>query len=148
MNGSQRTVRWVAAASLHFLVFYHGWWCSKAHRIRTPRYIYVLPTIAVDFFNEVSLVWEIVRESRADSDPAYFSKIAVGSGFPRGFEYRWAGSGSDRQRQKSSKSPIPIRCSGPQYVEYVLSWIDERLNDDKCFPRSEGEVISVSNEPS
>jgi Mob1/phocein family len=75
-------------------------------------------------------VWEIVRESRVDSNPTYLAKIAVGMGFPRGFEYRWA----DKQQSKT-----PIRCSGPQYVEYVLSWVEERLQDDTCFPRSEGD---------
>jgi MOB kinase activator 1 len=83
----------------------------------------------VDFFNEVSLIWGIVHEVRSQHDASYPLAIPVGSGFPRGFEYRWA---------DGSKTKAPIRCSGPQYVDNVLTWTEEKLNDDKIFPRSEG----------
>ena len=37
---------------------------------------------AVDFFNEISLLWAIVSEHEVSHEEA-------GKGFPDGFEYRW-----------------------------------------------------------
>lgn len=74
----------------------------------------------VDFFNEVSLIWGIVTES---GTPA---KVA-GEGFPPGFEYRWA---------DGVKIKKPIRCSGPEYVDYVMTWVEDQINDESIFPTS------------
>lgn len=83
----------------------------------------ILPVIsAVDFFNEISLIWGIVCELGIPRCP-------VGDGFPQGFEYRWA---------DGEKVTVPIRCSGPQYVDYVLTWVEEKLNDGVTFPSSTG----------
>lgn len=78
---------------------------------------------AVDFFNEVSLIWGIIGDvGEIDSkDP--------GTGFPPGFEYRWA----------ISKHKQPLTCSGPEYVEYAMKWIDDEINNENLFPRSAGE---------
>jgi Mob1/phocein family len=84
-------------------------------------------TSAVDFFNEISLIWGIVCELGIPRCP-------VGDGFPQGFEYRWA---------DGEKVTVPIRCSGPQYVDYVLTWVEEKLNDGVTFPSSTGTFFSV-----
>ena len=55
----------------------------------------------------------------------------VGDGFPQGFEYRWA---------DGDKVKAPIRCSGPKYVDYVLSWVEDLLNNEATFPVSVGDV--------
>lgn len=74
----------------------------------------------VDFYNEISLIWGIITDIGVDSLPA-------GAGFPSGFEYRW----SDGSRFKS-----PVMCSGPEYVEYVMNWIDREINNPRLFPTS------------
>lgn len=78
--------------------------------------------IAVDFFNEISLIWGIVCECGIPRCPP-------GDGFPQGFEYRWA---------DGEKITTPIRCSGPNYVDHVLTWVEEKLNDGATFPSSTG----------
>ena len=78
--------------------------------------------LAVDFFNEISLIWGIVSESNL---PA----LGPGQGFPPGYEYRWA---------DGVKIRTAIRCSAVQYVEYVMTWIEEQINNEAIFPSSSG----------
>jgi MOB kinase activator 1 len=74
----------------------------------------------VDFFNEISLLWGIITETGVPSK-------APGEGFPPGFEYSWA---------DGVKIKKPIQSSGPAYVEYVITWIEEMINDETLFPIS------------
>lgn len=73
----------------------------------------------VDFYNEISLLYNLCADDGAER----FTK--PGEGFPRGVEYRWA-DGVEIKK--------PIKCSSPQYVEYVLSWVVAQLNNPKIFP--------------
>ena len=68
----------------------------------------------VDFFNELSLLYGVVVD-----DAARFTK--PGEGFPPGFEYRWA----DGVEVKT-----PIKCSSPEYVDYVMSWADGQISNE------------------
>lgn len=45
------------------------------------------------------------------------------------YEYRWA----DRVKVKK-----PIRCSAPEYVDYLLSWIQDLTDDEDVFPQQIG----------
>lgn len=76
----------------------------------------------VDFFNEISLLWGMVCKMAGGVPVA-----EVGQGFPPGFEYSWA----DGVRIKK-----PVACSAPQYIDYVMSWVEEATNDDALFPSS------------
>jgi hypothetical protein len=75
--------------------------------------------LAVDFFNEIRLIWDIIVEIGAGN-------YASGKGFPQGFEYRWA----------ETKSATPKSCSGPEYIEYVLDWAEKEMNNEAIFPTS------------
>jgi MOB kinase activator 1 len=75
---------------------------------------------AVDFFNELSLIWGIVHDFGVE-------KLNISEGFPPGFEYRWAGD-----------KKTAVSCSGPEYVEHVLNWLDKEINNDRLFPTSSG----------
>jgi MOB kinase activator 1 len=75
--------------------------------------------LAVDFFNEIRLIWDIICEIGVGNYPA-------GRGFPAGFEYRWA----------ETKGATPTACSGPQYVEHVLEWTEKEMNNEAVFPIS------------
>jgi MOB kinase activator 1 len=77
--------------------------------------------LAVDFYNELRLIWDIICEIGIEP-------CREGQGFPTGYEYRWA----------ESKGSNPITCSGPQYVEFVLSWVEKEIGNDKLFPISSG----------
>ena len=75
----------------------------------------------VDFFNEVSPIWGIVLETEL---PPY----KAGEGFPVGFEYLWADGVVIKK---------PIRCSSTEYVDYVMTWIEDKINDEHIFPVNE-----------
>jgi MOB kinase activator 1 len=75
----------------------------------------------VDFFNEVSLIWGIVLETEL---PPY----QPGEGFPVGFEYLWADGVVIKK---------PIRCSSTEYVDYVMTWIEDKINDERIFPTND-----------
>mmetsp|Transcript_14088 Transcript_14088/g.20827 ORF Transcript_14088/g.20827 Transcript_14088/m.20827 type:complete len:237 (+) Transcript_14088:45-755(+) len=77
----------------------------------------------VDFFNEVSLLYGIVFD-----DTGRFSR--PGEGFPSGFEYLWV----PESKSSSSRKGTPQKCSAPQYVEYVMSWVEDQINKEEVFP--------------
>eukprot|EP00514_Thraustochytrium_sp_LLF1b_P000473 CAMPEP_0184520310 /NCGR_PEP_ID=MMETSP0198_2-20121128/7095_1 /TAXON_ID=1112570 /ORGANISM="Thraustochytrium sp., Strain LLF1b" /LENGTH=217 /DNA_ID=CAMNT_0026910891 /DNA_START=121 /DNA_END=774 /DNA_ORIENTATION=- len=81
-----------------------------------------LATNCVDFYNEVSALYELCLD-----DAERFSE--PGEGFPANFEYRWA--------DEKSRKPKLIRCSSPQYVNYVLNWIVEQVYNEEVFPTEE-----------
>ena len=87
---------------------------------------HVCPMItAVDFFNEISLLWGMVCEMMGG-----VPVCAIGEGFPPGFEYSWA---------DGAKVKKPVACSGPQYIDYVMTWVEEIINSDATFPSTPGE---------
>lgn len=77
-----------------------------------------LASNTVDFFNEISLLYGLVAD-----DGARFSK--PGDGFPPGFEYRWADGVTVIK---------PMRCSSPEYVDYVMMWVEDQINNEAIFP--------------
>lgn len=77
----------------------------------------------VDFFNEVSLLYGLVAENAQDK----YNK--PGEGFPPGFEYRWS----------DSSGKAPVRVSAPEYVDFVLTWIEAQVDNPAIFPVNENE---------
>jgi MOB kinase activator 1 len=72
----------------------------------------------VDFFNEISLLYgTIVEFCTAASCP-------VMSAGPK-FEYHWA---------DGVKIKKPLKCSAPDYVDYLMSWVEDQLSDEAIFP--------------
>jgi MOB kinase activator 1 len=76
----------------------------------------------VDFFNEISLLLGLVME------PLEKKYTQPGEGFPPGFEYRWLPPGKK-----------PIRVSSPEYIDYVMTWVDSQLDNESIFPVNEGD---------
>ena len=70
----------------------------------------------VDFFNEVSLLYGLCAD-----DAQKYTK--PGEGFPPGFQYLWA----DGVKVRS-----PIKCSSPEYVDFVMTWIEDQINNGEC----------------
>ena len=77
----------------------------------------------VDFFNEISLLYGLVGE-----DTSRFTE--PGDGFPPGFEYRWQAPGTDGK---------PLKCSSPDYVDYVMTWVEDQINNEEIFPVQESQ---------
>ena len=77
----------------------------------------------MDFFDHVSLMYGLV----ADQAAAKYTKPS--EGFPSGFEYRWA---------DGVKIKTPVKCSSPEYVDYVMEWASDKINDPALFPVEDG----------
>jgi len=86
---------------------------------------------AVDFYNDVSTIWAVMA-----TDP-YLKSFRPGEGFPSGVEYRWSDDGP------------PQSVSAPVYIEKVLGWIAEQMNDETQFPNDndEAEALRVFQTP-
>jgi len=76
---------------------------------------------AIDFYNDVSTIWAVMS-----SDP-YLQRFKPGEGFPSGVEYRW------------SEGNQTISVSAPSYIEKVLQWIVDQINDESKFPDDDDE---------
>lgn len=75
----------------------------------------------VDFFNEISLLYgTIVEFCTAEACPT----MSAGDKF----EYLW---------MDGTKITKPVRCSAPQYVDYLMTWVEEQLNNEDIFPTTE-----------
>jgi len=76
----------------------------------------------VDFFNEISTCYALLSE--------YCTKTTcpIMSAGER-FEYHWADGVDIKQ---------PIKVSAPEYVDYLMSWVDKQLNDESIFPIAKG----------
>lgn len=46
------------------------------------------------------------------------------------YEYHWA----DGQTVKK-----PIKCSAPKYIDYLMTWVQDQLDDEALFPSKIGE---------
>lgn len=75
----------------------------------------------VDFYNQINLIYALLSEfCTAETCPS----MTAGDTF----EYYWA---------DESGSAEPVKVSAPEYVENLLAWIAEQLNDPVLFPPEE-----------
>eukprot|EP01084_Bolivina_argentea_P025947 48244_1 len=76
----------------------------------------------VDFFNEISLLYGIITE--------YCTKEScpLMSAGPK-YEYLW---------MDGIKYKKPHKCSAPEYIDLLMSWIEDQINDPKLFPIEDG----------
>eukprot|EP00033_Pygsuia_biforma_P000632 GCRY01000746.1.p1 GENE.GCRY01000746.1~~GCRY01000746.1.p1 ORF type:complete len:212 (+),score=40.64 GCRY01000746.1:115-750(+) len=72
----------------------------------------------VDFFNQISALYGTLAEFCTDDCCPIMSA-------GNKYEYLWA----DGEKVKK-----PIKCSAPQYVDYLLSWVSDMLDDETLFP--------------
>jgi len=49
------------------------------------------------------------------------------------YEYHWA----DGQTVKK-----PIKCSAPKYIDYLMTWVQDQLDDENLFPSKIGQLTS------
>ncbi|XP_003383130.1 PREDICTED: MOB kinase activator 1A-like [Amphimedon queenslandica] len=76
----------------------------------------------VDFFNQINMLYGTITEKcTSESCP-------VMSAGPK-FEYHWA-DGTNVKK--------PIKCSAPKYIDYLMTWVQEQLDDEAIFPSRTG----------
>lgn len=84
---------------------------------------------AIDFYNDVSTIWAVMAE-----DP-YLDSFRPGEGFPSGVEYRWS--------EGTGKDATTVSVSAPVYIEKVLQWIQDQINDETKFPDDDDEAEAL-----
>jgi len=84
---------------------------------------------AIDFYGEVSTIWAVM------ADDPYLNNFGPGEGFPSGVEYRWS--------EGSGRNASTVSVSAPVYVEKVLKWVRDRINDESQFPDDDDEEESL-----
>jgi len=76
----------------------------------------------VDFFNQINMLYGTITEfCTEDCCP-------IMSAGPK-YEYHWA----DGQTVKK-----PIKCSAPKYIDYLMTWVQDQLDDETLFPSKIG----------
>jgi len=76
----------------------------------------------VDFFNEINLLYGVVAEFCTESS------CPVMCAGPK-YEYMWADGAQIRK---------PIAVSAPKYVDYLMTWVQHQLDDERLFPTQIG----------
>lgn len=76
----------------------------------------------VDFFNQINMLYgTITAHCTTESCP-------VMSAGPK-YEYHWADGTTVKK---------PIKCSAPKYIDYLMTWVQEQLDDEAIFPSKIG----------
>ncbi|XP_076990715.1 MOB kinase activator 1A isoform X1 [Tamandua tetradactyla] len=77
---------------------------------------------AVDFFNQINMLYGTITEFCTEAS------CSVMSAGPR-YEYHWA-DGTNIKK--------PIKCSAPKYIDYLMTWVQDQLDDETLFPSKIG----------
>jgi len=77
---------------------------------------------SVDFFNEISLLYGCVSEYCTEKS------CAIMSAGPK-YEYLW---------MDGVKYKKPHKCSAPEYIDLLMTWVEDQINDPAIFPVDDG----------
>lgn len=76
----------------------------------------------VDFFNQINMLYGTITDHCSNE------ACPVMSAGPK-FEYLWADGASVKK---------PIKCSAPKYIDYLMTWVQDQLDDEALFPSKIG----------
>lgn len=76
----------------------------------------------VDFFNQINMLYGTITEFCTEEN------CAVMSAGPK-YEYHWADGHTVKK---------PIKCSAPKYIDYLMTWVQDQLDDEQLFPSKIG----------
>ena len=76
----------------------------------------------VDFFNQINMLYGTITEFCTEEN------CPIMSAGPK-YEYNWADG-------KTVKKPI--KCSAPKYIDYLMTWVQDQLDDEALFPSKIG----------
>lgn len=83
-------------------------------------YLYDFP--AVDFFNQINMLYGTITEFCTEES------CPIMSAGPK-YEYHWADGHTVKK---------PIKCSAPKYIDYLMTWVQDQLDDETLFPSKIG----------
>lgn len=76
----------------------------------------------VDFYNQINMLYGTVTEFCTEESCPIMSA-------GRKYEYHWADGATFKK---------PIKCSAPRYIDYLMTWIQDQLDDEAIFPSKIG----------
>nr|XP_035964717.1 MOB kinase activator 1B isoform X2 [Halichoerus grypus] len=79
----------------------------------------------VDFFNQINMLYGTITDFCTEES------CPVMSAGPK-YEYHWA-DGTNIKK--------PIKCSAPKYIDYLMTWVQDQLDDETLFPSKIGNYI-------
>lgn len=77
---------------------------------------------AVDFFNQINMLYGTITEFCTEES------CPIMSAGPK-YEYHWADGLTVKK---------PIKCSAPKYIDYLMTWVQDQLDDETLFPSKIG----------
>uniref|UniRef100_A0A3P9IE02 MOB kinase activator 1B n=1 Tax=Oryzias latipes TaxID=8090 RepID=A0A3P9IE02_ORYLA len=85
----------------------------------------------VDFFNQINMLYGTVTDFCTEEKCPIMSPALIPHLpwlFCR-YEYHWA-DGTNIKK--------PIKCSAPKYIDYLMTWVQDQLDDETLFPSKIG----------
>ncbi|KAH8279009.1 hypothetical protein KR018_012278, partial [Drosophila ironensis] len=76
----------------------------------------------VDFFNQINMLYGTITEFCTEDS------CGIMSAGPK-YEYHWADGLTVKK---------PIKCSAPKYIDYLMTWVQDQLDDETLFPSKIG----------
>jgi MOB kinase activator 1 len=89
-----------------------------------------LTRVAVDFFNQVNMLYSTVTEF---CSPTACPTMSAG----QRYEYLWADPTPSKAISSKTGAPIPrepLKMSAPEYVDTLMTYIQSRIDDEATFP--------------
>ena len=83
--------------------------------------------LAVDFANQINMLYGTLTEFCTEEG------CPIMSAGPK-YEYHWADGHTVKK---------PIKCSAPKYIDYLMTWVQDQLDDATLFPSKRGQLKSV-----
>lgn len=84
---------------------------------------------AVDFFNQINMLYGTITEFCTEDS------CSIMSAGPK-YEYHWADGHTVKK---------PIKCSAPKYIDYLMTWVQDQLDDETLFPSKIGNEQCLIN---
>lgn len=76
----------------------------------------------VDFFNQINMLYGTITEYCSEESCPVMSA-------GKKYEYHWADGSTIKK---------PIKCSAPRYIDYMMTWVQDQLDDEAVFPSKIG----------
>lgn len=80
----------------------------------------------MDFFNQINMLYGTITEFCTEES------CPIMSAGPK-YEYHWADGHTVKK---------PIKCSAPKYIDYLMTWVQDQLDDETLFPSKIGNYDS------
>lgn len=100
---------------------------SLAHSLLFVTANFLSHISAVDFFNQINMLYGTITEFCTEES------CPIMSAGPK-YEYHWADGHTVKK---------PIKCSAPKYIDYLMTWVQDQLDDETLFPSKIGKQSAI-----